>query len=194
MKQLRAELELRRKNEIHEIEERKNAHINELIKKHDNSFKEIKNYYNDITANNLELIKSLKEQVEEMKKKEAADQKLMIEVTTENKRLKEPLQKALKEVEFLQHELADYHKDKEALQNAKSRIKLTESELKSLKWEHEVLEQRFSKVQSERDELYNKFVSSVHEVQQKSGLRTMMLERKLDTLNQELETKVNILH
>lgn len=60
MKQVRQDLELRRKNEIHEIEERKNAHINELIKKHDQAFAEIKAYYNDITANNLELIKSLK--------------------------------------------------------------------------------------------------------------------------------------
>lgn len=75
MKQLRDDLELRRKNEIHEIEgivfvapfaetylgiERKNAHINELMKKHDKAFQEIKVYYNDITLNNLELIKSLK--------------------------------------------------------------------------------------------------------------------------------------
>ncbi len=60
MKQLRQDLDLKRKTEIHEIEERKNSHIGELIKKHDAAFAEIKSYYNDITANNLELIKSLK--------------------------------------------------------------------------------------------------------------------------------------
>ncbi len=32
---------------------------------------EIKNYYNDITHNNLDLIKTLKEDVAEMKKREA---------------------------------------------------------------------------------------------------------------------------
>mgnify|MGYP001807461003 CR=1 FL=1 len=46
--------------EIHEIEERKNTHINELMKKHERAFAEIKNYYNDITHNNLDLIKTLK--------------------------------------------------------------------------------------------------------------------------------------
>lgn len=57
MKLLRDDLELRRKQEIHEIEERKNTHINELMKKHERAFAEIKNYYNDITHNNLDLIK-----------------------------------------------------------------------------------------------------------------------------------------
>ena len=34
------------------------------------AFADIKNYYNDITHNNLDLIKTLKEDVAEMKKKE----------------------------------------------------------------------------------------------------------------------------
>lgn len=102
MKLLREELEGRRKLEVrislrasapqrgsnraaqvHEIEERKNQHIQELMKKcvraprrvpprcpcadkrarrHEKAFTEIKNYYNDITHNNLDLIKSLKEE------------------------------------------------------------------------------------------------------------------------------------
>jgi ribulose 1,5-bisphosphate carboxylase large subunit-like protein len=59
------------------VEERKNAHINELMKQHEAAFGEIKNYYNDITANNLDLIKALKEDVAEMKKREAQNEKLM---------------------------------------------------------------------------------------------------------------------
>eukprot|EP01116_Phalansterium_solitarium_P002491 TRINITY_DN1253_c0_g3_i2.p1 TRINITY_DN1253_c0_g3~~TRINITY_DN1253_c0_g3_i2.p1 ORF type:complete len:489 (+),score=194.17 TRINITY_DN1253_c0_g3_i2:36-1469(+) len=189
MRQMRLDLDLRRKNEIHEIEERKNTHINELIKKHDSAFSEIKGYYNDITANNLELIKSLKEQLEDLKKKEASDQKLMMEVTMENKRLSEPLQKAVKEVEHLRHELANYNKDKESLAASKARNKVVDSEHKALKWEHEVLEQRFAKVQKERDELYDKFVGAIYDVQQKSGLKNLLLEKKLDSMQQELETR-----
>lgn len=37
-------------------------------------------------------------------------------------------------------------------------IQVMEEDLKALQWEHEVLEQRFEKIQSERDELYTKFV------------------------------------
>lgn len=54
-----------------------NAHINELMKRHERAFAEIKNYYNDITHNNLDLIKALKEDVAEMKKREAQNEKLM---------------------------------------------------------------------------------------------------------------------
>lgn len=76
MQALRDELELRRKTEIHEIEEVcavyfmcaclilllqcKNAQINTLMKNHEKAFSDIKNYYNDITLNNLALINSLK--------------------------------------------------------------------------------------------------------------------------------------
>lgn len=60
MKALREELDLRRKTEIHEIEERKNSQINTLMKNHEKAFSDIKNYYNDITLNNLALINTLK--------------------------------------------------------------------------------------------------------------------------------------
>jgi len=49
LKTLIADLELRLKVEIHEIEERKNLHINELMKDHESAFDNMKSYYNDIT-------------------------------------------------------------------------------------------------------------------------------------------------
>lgn len=53
-------LELQRKVEIHEMEERKNLHINDLMKNHQKAFGQIKDYYNEITTGNLKLIKELK--------------------------------------------------------------------------------------------------------------------------------------
>lgn len=189
MKVLREELELRRKTEIHEIEERKNGQINTLMKNHEKAFSDIKNYYNDITLNNLALINSLKEQVEEMKKKEERNEKQMSEIQAENKRLKEPLEKAKAEVSELKKQLANYQKDKQSLQSAKARLKVQEQDLKALNWEHEVLEQRFKQVQQERDDLYNKFVSAIHEVQQKTGFKNLLLEKKLLALADVLEKK-----
>ncbi len=45
-----------------------------------------------------------------MKKKEAANEKLMYEIAQENKRLTEPLTRALREVEELRKQLANYDK------------------------------------------------------------------------------------
>lgn len=189
MRTLRDELDLRRKTEIHEIEERKNGQINTLMKNHEKAFSDIKNYYNDITLNNLALINTLKEQVEEMKKKEERMEKKMAELTAENKRLTEPLQKAREEVEDLRRQLANYEKDKETLRMTKARLKITEDDFKALKWEHEVLEQRFHKTQEERDDLYRKFVKAIHEVQQKSSFKNLLLEKKLSALADTLEKK-----
>jgi len=189
MKLLRDDLELRRKQEIHEIEERKNSHINELMRQHERAFAEIKNYYNDITHNNLDLIKTLKEDVAEMKKREAQNEKLMYEIAQENKRLSEPLAKALKEVEALRSQLTNYEADKEALRSTKVRLANAEKSIRNLEWEAEVAAQRLEKTKAERDELYGKFEASIYDVQQKTGLRGMLLEKRVAALHEALEMK-----
>lgn len=58
--ELREELGLLHRLELTEVEERKNRQISDLIKSHADAFAELKNYYNEITLNNLALIDSLK--------------------------------------------------------------------------------------------------------------------------------------
>lgn len=67
LEELKEELELRMKVEIHEIEERKNQHRNDLMENHTKSFKEMKDYYNQITRESLELIKVLRERLQDIK-------------------------------------------------------------------------------------------------------------------------------
>lgn len=45
------------------------------------------------------------------------------------------------------------------------------------------------KIQEERDELYSQFVKSIHEVQQKSSFKNLLLEKKMATLGELLEQK-----
>ncbi|XP_045296059.1 dynein regulatory complex subunit 4 isoform X5 [Leopardus geoffroyi] len=189
MKMLRDELDLRRKTEIHEVEERKNSQINMLMQRHEEAFTDIKNYYNDITLNNLALINSLKEQLEDMRKKEGHLEREVMEVSAQNKRLTDPLQKARDDVTEMQKKLGNYERDRQTLVRTKARLKVAEKALKDLQWEHEVLEQRFLKVQQERDELYRKFTAAILEVQQKVGFKNLVLERKLQALSAAVEKK-----
>merc|ERR1719382_502883 len=117
---LKVDLELRRKVEIHEIEERKNQHINELLFNHQEAFDEIKAYYNDITHDNLQLIKSLKDEIQEKKQMEKINQKKMNDLTHENKELSEELSKKLEEQRELEEKLKSFSKDKMALKNLKA--------------------------------------------------------------------------
>lgn len=189
MQALRDQLDLRRKTEIHEVEERKNNQISELMKNHEKAFHDFKNYHEDVTFQNLALVSLLKEQVEEAKQRETQLEKEKADALLQNKQLKETLQQAQELVFELQKKLAHYDKDKEALMNTKAHLKINQKELKDLQWEHEVLEQRFSKVQAERDELYQKFTKAIHEVQQKTGFKNLLLERKLKGLLDVLEKK-----
>ena len=65
----------------------------------------MKKYYLEITNSNLELIKSLKDEVEEMKKKQIANDQLMFDIAQENKRLTQPLKAALAEAEQLKKKI-----------------------------------------------------------------------------------------
>jgi len=77
LKELREELELRMKVEIHEIEERKNQHINELMMNHQEAFTEMKVYYNDITRENLELIRMHKDKLIDIRKQIEQNEELV---------------------------------------------------------------------------------------------------------------------
>lgn len=65
--ELQKELSLRMKVELHEIEERKNQHINDLMINHETAFREMKQYYNDITKENLDIIKQLQDKYQDVK-------------------------------------------------------------------------------------------------------------------------------
>ncbi len=189
MKVLKEDSEQRRTHEIHEIEERKNAHIDRLLKDHDIAFSEIKNYYNDITHNNLDLIKTLKEDVAELKKKEATNDKLLFEVSQENKRLSEPLAKALREVDELRKMLSTHNKDRQSFTHTKTRLHDEEKSRSNMEWEFEVQKQRLDKVEKERRELYNKFERAIFDIKQKTFLRSSVVEQKLEALGDQLEKK-----
>merc|ERR1719510_624870 len=117
VQELKIDLELRRKVEIHEIEERKNQHINELLLNHQEAFDEIKAYYNDITRDNLQLIRNLRIEIAEMRDREVKNKKKMQVLTQENKDLSEELAKKLEEQRELEERLKSYTKDQMALKN-----------------------------------------------------------------------------
>ncbi|EFJ25876.1 hypothetical protein SELMODRAFT_231973 [Selaginella moellendorffii] len=189
MRQVQAENDLRRKQEIHEIEERKNLHISELIKKHEKAFSEIKCYYNDITQNNLDLIKTLKEDINDMKRKEQANEKLMYEISQENKRLTEPLTRSLKEVESLRKQLDSHEKDRQSLLQLRGQHSDVLKHTSQLEWEYRIVLDKLEKVQADRDDLYARFEACVFDVQQKCGVKSTLLQRQVQVLGEQLEKK-----
>ncbi|KAG1691957.1 hypothetical protein DVH05_025937 [Phytophthora capsici] len=185
LQDLHESLELRRKVDIHEIEERKNLHINDLMKNHEKAFTQIKNYYNDITKDNLRLIDSLKSEIAAMKKKAAANTKLMHDVSQENKRLSEPLAAAIQEVEHLRHELKDEQKDKLSLRNAKARLLYLAQQVHNLKQRQTDLTVKYRTMESDRNALYDTFEHTVQTIHKKGECKNLILEQRLSSMDDQ---------
>lgn len=81
------ESETKHKMEMDEIDERKSNQIMKLIKEHEESLADARNYYTDIVQNNLTLIGSLKEQMEELSTKLENSEHQLKRVNGPNERL-----------------------------------------------------------------------------------------------------------
>merc|ERR1719265_2480527 len=190
VEQLKIDLELRRKVEIHEIEERKNQHINELLFNHQEAFDEIKTYYNDITHDNLQLIRELKDEIHDMREREKKNQKRMALLTQENKDLTEPLLKKQEEQRELEEKLKSYTKDKMALKNLRAHNKQFVERIQEAKQEYHGTQEKFRKIEKERDDLYKRFQKAVREIQRKAELgKNSVLEKKLDVISAQFDEK-----
>lgn len=191
---LRDELELRRKVELHELEERKSLHMNTLIENHQQAFAEIKNYYNAITQDNLSLIKSLKEEVVEMKKKDADNEKVMLKISQENKNLVEPLHNALNKVEDHRQQLKNYEKDKNSLKQGKARLTQLQHQLRQRQKDYDTLESTFDQVEAERGQLYDQFEEVVQGVRLAAAQKGVALEEKMQNAMASFEQREVQLH
>ena len=112
-------------------------HINELYAHHSHAYGQMKDYYNSITRNNLELIKSLKDARQQMKEKQVQDTEAMLRMDQTNKELSVPLAKTTKQKNDLIHDLKGYAKDKLSLKNATARLKLLQLRHKQLQEKHD---------------------------------------------------------
>lgn len=179
LNQLEFDLELRRRVEIHEVEERKNQHVNDLIKNHKNAFKQMKLYYNEITRGNLLLISNLQKQVIDLQTRASNNKRMLLEYVQENQNLSKPLAKVSAKIAELQALLKERTKDQMALRNATARLNSIKKKSQSLRESQQQLEDDFKVIEKERDQLYNTFVETIEQVHQQSDFHNAALEQRL---------------
>eukprot|EP01083_Nonionella_stella_P210714 762560_1 len=186
---LQQDLHLQRKMEIHEIEERKNAHINELMDNHERSFSEMRNYYNSITRDNLALIKSLKDELLDLREKATENDKVVVHIQEQNKKLSQPLEQIVEQVKTLQKKLVTYAKDKRSLKNAKARLIVLNDEVAAMVEEIKMLSGENAKVEHERDDLYQSFEAIIKDVNLQKNEKNDLLEKRLSDIQEQFVRK-----
>ncbi|XP_030380785.1 dynein regulatory complex subunit 4 [Scaptodrosophila lebanonensis] len=192
MLEQKKQLELFYGIQMFEEEERKNQQIKNLQQHHDQAFTDMKNYYNDITLNNLALIGSMKEQLEYLRRQAERSDRIAHEMTIENRKLKEPLERAKTQLADLKRKLEFYERDKIQMARLKVRNEKLDKRIKELTWEAEALILRNEGLAKERKELKLRFNELIVEIQQRAGLKNVLLERKLTALMHEDEKRAII--
>lgn len=187
--QLEDELDLRMKVEIHELEERKNEHINELMQNHEQAFTEMKQYQNDITRENLELIKQHREKLEELKRQTTTNESCLITLRETLKTLEGPLLNANQKVSDLRNSVYSLDKDTMALNNAKGLLKDIKGKIKVLKENKRNLDNDFDRVTKEKTDMQQKFEQVIMQLRQKANYKNYMLEQKLATFQRDYDKK-----
>lgn len=94
----------------------------------------------------------------------------------------EPLQKASEEVKQLTLKKQKHDQIMNQLNETQSAIMEYDGNLKDIEWQYEVRLQQFQYLQREKKELFDEF-------HQKTGIRNLVLEKKVETIQESLETK-----
>ncbi|XP_069195018.1 dynein regulatory complex subunit 4 isoform X2 [Procambarus clarkii] len=193
IKALQNQLDLKRKTELIAQEEKKNNFLATIISNHEKTFEEMKKYYTDITATNLKLITELKAELSEQKEREHKLEQEMGAAITSRSRLEDEVANLRKKLSDTQRSVQRSQRDKESYLTSQAQVKVLTSEKEALQWEMEVLKKKTETIERERRELYDHFVAVVGEVQQRSELRNIVLEKRLNQVSEHLEKKEAVL-
>lgn len=94
-------MEAKRKEAIEQIEKKKNKAIEDLVQQHETKYKQIKDYYAEITGINMDLINSLKIELNETRVMDQQTHKKKMRQYEKNQQVEGPLNEANNEVEQL---------------------------------------------------------------------------------------------
>lgn len=98
-----------------------------------------------------------------------------------------PLQESQIELADLRKKLEHFNKERSALSRVRLQSAASTKQLNSVKWEMEAIRMRCDAITEERDQLKKRFGEIMIEMQQKTGLKNVLLERKLTHLQKEYE-------
>lgn len=190
VEELKADLELEQRVNKHRIEEMKNTHINALLIDHQASFNEVKSYKINQTRDMLELIKTLRSDIHELKEQKQSDQKEMQRLALENRELVLPLEETQKRQRQLEESLKRFPNDKMALQNRQAQCKRLEESFAEAMKRYRVTEEAYRRAEHDRDDHYCRIHKVVRETKRKTQLaKNTVLEKKLEKLTSLSEEK-----
>lgn len=189
MKEMRNNAKEKRIKTIDDITNKKAAKIKEITVQHANEFGKMKNYYSDLNMKNLNKLRSL-----------AADLKKEIEEQNRLKKLKNARINKKNKIEFPYKKLTEKNKqllaEEEKCKNNYILLRKQNEtynelmkQLLALEYKYEVTLQKVTYLEKEHNHYIDKYKDNLHKVEQESGLKNLILEKKLEILQDNIEVK-----
>lgn len=165
---------------IKQLEGRKKEKILQITGANSRRYKEIDNYFLEITTSNLNMIKQLKFEIKKAQRNEDRDKKCLALAQEEERQLRSPLKRISLNIEKLEKDKQEWMLIKHEKQRFRDKIEDLNKIFRVLEFEYEVKfqENDYSKVQLGK--LKRAHQESLFQVQQKSGLRNLVLSRQLN--------------
>jgi len=189
MRELQTNMEEKRKKILNDIYEKKTKEIKELTEKHSNIFNSMKNYYGELNKKNLNKLKELSKTYSDGLDKQS---KLKVLLVNRNK-MKSDIEEPWKKNEKL---IAEKAKEEELCKSRFKELSGLNTDYSKLKedlldkeYKYEVTFQKIKYLEKEKGYFVNKYKDILHDVEQKAGLKNIILEKKLETIDDNLEIK-----
>ena len=179
---LRDEREAIRLREMENLENAKSAQVEKVMDAQVEELLEIKRYFADITAANLDVLKRVKDEHAILKTREQADARTTKQIEMKNKALTEPLRDAQEEIEKLRGHVANFDDVTKRTDEIRNATNEKEVLLKHLSFQKEVLTQQLELSSKDRDSAAAKYRASVLDLQQRTSLKNLVLQKKVALL------------
>lgn len=183
MKEMQNNAEEKRRKIIEDITMKKAKEIKRVTEDHAQAFNNAKNYYSELNKKNLNNLKNLATLFSAELQKQGNLKSRKLYRLSQKKKIEDPLNKLKEEILIL------IEKEKKCQENFKDLKGKNEDygsniifnyiglikELLDLEYKYEVTLQKISYLEKEKDNFMSKYKQSLHDVEQKAGLRVISL-------------------
>ncbi|XP_038157680.1 dynein regulatory complex subunit 4-like [Cyprinodon tularosa] len=178
--------EKKRRSAIFDMEEQMRSRVESLMEEHDQALRKGEEYFSQILQKQQEDLNKWKEEVKKLQKEKAKHKKDLTARQQEKQNLKETLQEVRQRSSELHRQLQESKSCKDFMEKYRAEKKPVLNNLREVKVENELLLQAFEKLQQECDELLE---THKENMDQRTGLKKLLLQRKLAALTETLEKK-----
>ena len=186
-KSKREEIEINKKNEISFLEAKKLNLINLLLIQNKKEIDELKKYFSDIINSNLELIKNLREEVGDMKKKEFSVNKKISTIKKSNELLNGPLKQKNDLLEAGKIKYNSYLNDKKLMKSFYLQLEEINKKITDKKWEKELLKQKFELIKKNKNIKNSNFIKLKFSLLQKAKFSELIEINQIKQFQTEIE-------